>query len=420
MIMGRFRKAGFTLMDAPDQADTILVNTCGFIEDAVNQSIDTILALAQFKRKGLCRRLIVIGCLPERYREEMVASLPEVDYFVGTGAIDEVVAIAQDSNKTHGCWLPPPQSTPVATDPSQRLYQAAPFAYLKIAEGCDRRCTYCIIPQLRGPQKSRSIENIALEARLLLESGVGEINLIAQDTTHYGVDLNPPASLGGLLDHLAPMAAPRWLRFLYGHPDSMEQTLIQTVARHPNVCSYFDIPIQHASASVLKRMGRQYDAAFLYDLFETIRSHIPDAALRTTLIVGFPGESDDEFEELLNFIETVRFDHLGVFTYSDADDLTSHHLDGHLPQQLARKRCNRLMAAQRAISAQNMARHIDKVYAVLIETEPEDNLYIGRTAFQAPEVDGVTYIHAHGLDIGACVDVRITDALEYDLVGETL
>ncbi len=420
MIMGQFKKAGWRLADNPDQAEIILVNTCSFIEDAINQSVDTILELAQFKQKGICRRLIVAGCLPERFRAEIVKTMPEADCFVGTGAFDKILAIAQDSIITDCCLLPKPGLAAVKTDPSARFISSTSSMYLKIAEGCNRHCSYCIIPQLRGSQKSRPIQDIVSEMRMLIKNGVKEINLVAQETTDYGVDLNPPANLSALLGELVPIAAENRLRLLYGHPGSIDLSVIRTVAAHTNICSYFDIPIQHASPSVLKRMGRHYDTEALFNLFAKIRAHIPDAALRTTVIVGFPGETDDEFEELLTFIKMIRFDHLGAFIYSDADDLPSHRLSDHIPRKLAQARHDHLMAAQRTISEKNNAKYIDKVCSVLVETAPEEHLYIGRTAFQAPEVDGITYIHSANLEIGSFADVKITDTLEYDLVGETI
>ncbi len=420
MILGQFKKAGWTLTDNPDQAEIILINTCSFIEDAINQSVDTILELAQFKQKGRCRRLIVAGCLPERFREEIVKTMPEADCFVGTGALDKILAIAQGSIKTDGCLLSKPELISVKTDPSERFVSSTASAYLKIAEGCNRHCSYCIIPQLRGALKSRHIQDIATEMRMLIKKGIKEINLVAQDTTGYGVDLSPPTNLSALLDVLAPIVAGNRMRILYGHPSSIDISFIKTVAAHMNICSYFDIPIQHSSQSVLKRMGRHYDTEALYNLFANIRTHIPDAALRTTVIVGFPGETDDEFEELLNFIKMIRFDHIGAFIYSDADDLPSHRLSDHIPKKLARSRHDYLMAVQKTLSERNNAKYIDKIFSVLVETTPEDRLYIGRTAFQAPEVDGITYIRSANLEIGSFADIKITDTLEYDLVGETL
>ncbi len=420
IIMGQFKQSGWTITDNPDQAETILINTCSFIEDAINQSVDTILELAQFKQKGVCRHMIVAGCLPERFREEIVKTMPEADFFVVSCAFDRLLAIAQGFTKTGGCLFRKPELAAFKTAPPERLVSSNPSTYLKIAEGCNRHCSYCIIPQLRGSQKSRLIQDIVSEARMLIKNGVKEINLVAQDTTDYGADLSPPSNLSALLNALVPIVVENRMRILYGHPESIDLSVIQTVAAHTNICSYFDIPIQHASPSVLKRMGRCYDTETLYHLFANIRSHIPDAALRTTIIVGFPGETDDEFEELLTFIKTIRFDHLGVFIYSDADDLPSHRLSDHVPKKLAMLRHDRLMAVQRTISEKNNTQYIDQVCSVLIETNPEDHLFIGRTAFQAPEVDGITYIHSANLKIGSFANVKITDALEYDLVGETL
>ncbi|MGB2929906.1 MAG: MiaB/RimO family radical SAM methylthiotransferase, partial [Desulfobacterales bacterium] len=279
-------------------------------------------------------------------------------------------------------------------------------------------CTYCIIPKLRGKQKSRRLEDIVAEARCLILSGVKELVLVAQDTTGYGMDLCPPVSLNRLLESISEISERIWIRLLYGHPETIEDSVIETISRHPNICSYLDIPIQHSSDGVLKKMGRNYTSANLRRLFDKIRSSVSDAALRTTAIVGFPGETDKDFEELLSFVKDICFDHLGVFIYSDFKDLGSHKLPDHIPKRVAKDRQDRLMSCQVKISLDNNQKHIGRIYDVLVENTTEENLFNGRTFFQAPDVDGITYIHSEQLEIGSFVRVRVADALEYDLTGE--
>jgi len=418
LMLGRLMKAGWTNTQNPGKADIIIVNTCSFIESAVNESIDTILSLARFKHDGVCRRLIVVGCLPERFREKIVNSLPEVDLFLGTGAFEKIVQAVDGSLNATNCFLPDPDSIPFRRQEAPRIRSDSHMAYLKIAEGCSRRCTYCIIPKLRGKQKSRCPEDIVDEARYLISSGVKELVLVAQDTTCYGMDLYPPVSLSRVLKSISEISERMWIRFLYGHPESIEDSVIRTISRHRNICSYFDIPIQHSSDSVLKKMGRNYTSDNLRKLFDKIRSSVSDAALRTTVIVGFPGETDKDFEKLLTFVKDVCFDHLGVFIYSDSKDLRSHRLSDHIPESVAKDRYDRLMSCQLKISLENNQKHIGNVYDVLVEEATEKNLFNGRTFFQAPEVDGITYIHSKQLEIGSFVGVRIADAFEYDLTGD--
>ncbi len=419
-MAGQLRLAGWSLTRDPAEADAIVVNTCSFVASAIDESIDTILELARFKQAGRCRRLVVAGCLPERFREAIVETLPEVDQFLGTGAFTRIVDAVGGEIAAGACLLPDPDRITVGERPVDQRTQTH-TAYLKVAEGCSRHCTYCIIPRLRGRQKSRPMAHILEEARQLVESGVSEINLVAQDTTHYGRDLDPPGAFADLLHRLADAAGRTWIRFLYGHPESITDAVIDAVAAHDNLCPYFDLPIQHAAARVLKRMGRRYDAAALLDLFRRIRSTIPRAALRTTLIVGFPGETADDFRELMTFVETVRFDHLGVFTYSDAEDLPSHRLSGRVTGRTARERHDALMERQMAISGENLAAMIGRTLPVLIEASPEAGLYEGRSMLQAPEVDGLTYVRTAADDpaliVGQIVPVEITKALEYDLIG---
>jgi ribosomal protein S12 methylthiotransferase len=431
IMIGRLKKAGWALTDDPEQADAIVVNTCSFIESAAEESIDAILELAQYKQDGICKRLVVTGCLPQRYREDILASLPEVDVFLGTGAFNQIVNAVQDPKFTHQCMLPDPDLTSLQQQNDPRDLSIPHLAYLKIAEGCSKSCTSCIIPKLRGRQNSRPIDDIVSEARRLVANGAKEVVLVAQDTTAYGKDLPAPASLSQLVKRLVKIKADDrqgnvepWFRVLYGHPESIEDSFIKTVAAFNNFCHYFDIPIQHVSTSVLKHMGRRYTRKDLYRLFDKIRSQVPDAVLRTTIIVGFPGETDKDFDELLRFAEDVRFDHLGAFIYSDSEDLVSHHLTKHVPPDVARDRYHQLMSAQSGISSENNQKYIGKIVRVLVEESLENHLFAGRTKFQAPEVDGISYVNtgslSFGLKIGSFADMRVTDAMEYDLMGEAV
>ena len=419
-MTGRLLAAGYETTEDPAEAEVIVINTCSFIESAINESIDTILALAWHKTHGACRRMIVTGCLPERFREEIVSSLPEVDMFLGTGAYDRIVEAVVEHENRPRCILPDPDTLESYSEVLPRAGQSLPMSYLKIAEGCDRHCTYCIIPKLRGRQKSRPIRKIVQEATTLVQSGVKELVLVAQETTAYGVDIGLPNGLSHLLQELSAISSDIWIRMLYGHPDSMDDTLIRTMHEADNICSYFDVPIQHASNRILKKMGRQYQKEDLFRLFDRIRTISHDACLRTTVITGFPGETESDFDELFNCIEKIQFDHLGVFNYSDSEDLASHGLGHHVPEDIALKRYDAIMSRQMDLSAGNNEKYLHRTLPVLIEESPEKGLYIGRTAFQAPEVDGITYVHGDGPVIGGFTDVRITDTLEYDLTGEAL
>jgi ribosomal protein S12 methylthiotransferase len=422
-MLGRFHADGWIISPTPGNADVIVVNTCSFIETAADESIDTILALAAYKTTGRCRRLIVAGCLPERYREAIADALPEVDAFIGTGALDRVVEAANAGLPRAACLLPDPDRRRAAVGSAPRMRSTAHTAYLKIAEGCNRRCTYCIIPKLRGRQHSRDMSDVLAEARSLLKSGARELVLIAQDTTAYGLDLRPPSDLASLLDRLADLscgtAAPSpWVRFLYGHPESITDDVIDVVASRRSVlCPYFDIPIQHASDAVLRRMGRNHGRRHLTALFDKIRAKCPEAALRTTVIVGFPGETQRDVDALVDFVQQVRFDHLGVFMYSDAEDLASHRLANHVDRALALRRHDALMALQRELSTKNNRRYVGKTLPVLIEDAPQPGVCTGRSMFQAPEVDGIVFITAGDPEPGTIVPVSVTDALEYDLIG---
>ncbi len=440
IMLGRIKKAGWTIVDDPEAADAIVVNTCSFIEEAADESIEMILELAHYKQTGSCQRLVVAGCLPERYREQITAQMPEVDAFIGTGAFDRIVEAVEGSKFAGGCLLPDPAIISPQEKDAPRALSTSHLAYLKIAEGCSQHCTYCIIPKLRGKKRSRPPQEIIAEAHNLLTAGVKELVLVAQDTTAYGKDLQPPASLSQLLDSLARLLEQplphsgavvnsqdtpgAWIRVLYGHPESIDNGFIKTVASLPNVCSYFDIPIQHVSRTILKKMGRNYNRDDLKRLFDKIRTQVPGASLRTTLIVGFPGENEKDFKALLRFVEYTRFDHLGIFLYSDSEDLKSHRLPGHVPAEVAQERYDQLMSSQLDISAQKYQKYIGQTLEVLVEEAVENGLYAGRAPFQAPEVDGMTYIKFNAAQpdpaIGSFSQIKVTDAMEYDLIGHAV
>lgn len=422
IMQSQLQAAGCRFIDRADQADVIIVNTCSFIESAADESIDTILALSAYKNKGCCRRLIVTGCLPQRHGIESTRALPEVDLFLGTGAYDQITAAVLGDRVAGVCVLPDPDTIDISR-PVLRTPFSPHSAYIKIAEGCGRHCTYCIIPKLRGRQKSRPPEVIVEEAGALIAGGVMELTLVAQETTAYGRDIDSPRGLAELLEHLAGLDEKVWIRFLYGHPQSLQQNVLDTVARMPNLCPYFDIPIQHASAQVLRRMGRHYSADDLLRLFDIIRAKVPDAVLRTTVLLGFPGETENDFEQLVRFVETVGFDHLGAFAYSDADDLASHGLEGHVPRAVADQRVEDLMLHQVDISARNLNRYLGQRLDILVESGPEEGIWRGRSQLQAPEVDGEVLMRAGDTfepTPGTIIPVRIIETHEYDMVAEPL
>ena len=428
IMLGKLVAAGHSITDDPHLAQVIIVNTCGFISTASDEAVDVLLEMAKLKKTGLCKKLIATGCLSQRYKEDenLLSALPEVDAFLGTAAIDLIVEAVENESKKPLIVFPDPVNRPFQDLAEQRQLTNNFLAYIKVSEGCNRKGTYCIIPSLRGIQRSRPVADICKEAAILVKTGVKEILLTAENTTDYGQDFQDGKGFEHVLASVAATLenehanANTWIRFLYTHPKTLTESIIKSVKNHKNICSYYDVPIQHASSSILKKMGRPYTIEDLYALFNTIRKIDPGAALRTTIIVGFPGESDADFDQLMTFIKDIRFDHLGVFTYSDSDDLKSHLLKNHVPSKIAEKRHGMLMAAQAKISVSINEKHVDKTFEVLVEENPEKGVYIGRTKFQAPEVDGVTFIYANGLEIGTFVKVRITEAFEYDIAGEIL
>lgn len=421
IMTGILKEKGYEFVEEFAEADIIIVNTCGFIRDAKQESIDTIVELSQLKEVGKLKYLIVTGCLAQRYADELLEEIPEIDAIVGTGNfmnISEIIdRLESEKNVTEI------GNIEFAFDETLPRYVSTPehMAYLKIGEGCSNHCTYCIIPKLRGKYRSRKIEDIVEEAKTLAAEGVKELVVIAQDTTRYGEDLYGEAKLAELLEELAGIEGIKWIRIMYSYPESITEKLIDVIAAHDNICSYFDMPIQHASNRILKRMNRRTSKEDIRSKVEMIRSKIPDAIIRTTVIVGFPGETEEDLEELIDFMKEIKFDRLGAFAYSREEDTPADRMDGHMDEEIKEERRDRVMMVQQAISEEINQKREDKVFEVLIEEEAEDGVYVGRTQGDAEEIDSVVYVNSdEELEIGSFVNVYITEAMEYDLIGDVV
>ena len=421
IMTGILKEKGYEFVEEFAEADIIIVNTCGFIRDAKQESIDTIVELSQLKEFGKLKYLIVTGCLAQRYADELLEEIPEIDAIVGTGNfmnISEIIdRLESEKNVTEI------GNIEFAFDETLPRYVSTPehMAYLKIGEGCSNHCTYCIIPKLRGKYRSRKIEDIVEEAKSLASEGVKELVVIAQDTTRYGEDLYGEAKLAELLEELAGIEGIKWIRIMYSYPESITEKLIDVIAAHDNICSYFDMPIQHASNRVLKRMNRRTSKEDIRNKVEMIRSKIPDAVIRTTVIVGFPGETEEDLEELIEFMKEIKFDRLGAFAYSREEDTPADRMDGHMDEEIKEERRERVMMVQQAISEEINQKREDKVFEVLIEEEAEEGVYVGRTQGDAEEIDSVVYVNSdEELEIGSFVNVYITEAMEYDLIGDVV
>jgi ribosomal protein S12 methylthiotransferase len=422
-MMGQLVADGHELTPQPAEADVIVVNTCSFIDPAKQESVDTILEMADYKKTGKAQRLVVAGCLVERYRDDIRKNLPEVDAVLGTNELSQITALCEG--------LQPNRVAPqpyLYHDLTARVFTTPHHsAYIKIAEGCDHPCSFCIIPQFRGKFRSRRPESVVNEAKRMFSSGVREINLIGQDTTCYGEDLGLKDGLADLLARLAaiPSELPKWIRVLYVYPNKVTQKLLDTIASHESLVKYIDMPLQHASATVLKRMKRGAHADIFLKLLERIRSTIPGVAIRTSMIVGFPGETQGEFEELCQFVKGAQFDRLGVFSYSDQETSGSFRLDGKIDKKTIYNRRRALMSLQRRVSLKRNRQLVGREFPVLIEgpSQETDLLWQARLATQAPEIDGVCYINDFGSDAaaphaGEMRTLHITEAHDYDLVGE--
>lgn len=418
-MLGILKNKNFEFTDDENQADVIVVNTCCFINDAKQESINTILEMAEHKKDGLCKALIVTGCLAHRYKDEIIKEIPEVDALLGTSSYDKIaeVIISVLEGKGYNC-IEDADRLPVVE--AQRVVTTAGyFEYLKIAEGCDKHCTYCIIPKVRGNYRSYPIEYLVKQAGKLVEDGAKELILVAQETTLYGVDLYGKKSLPLLLHELAKIDGLEWIRILYCYPEEVDDELIAAIKNEPKVCHYLDMPIQHASDNVLKRMGRRTNQKELKDIISKLRNEIPDIALRTTLITGFPGETEDDFEELMDFVDEMEFDRLGVFTYSKEEDTPAATMDNQIDEAVKESRRDEVMQLQQEISCDKSAQMVGKCIDVMIEGYiPEDDTYVGRSYKDAPNVDGYVFVNAdRQLMSGTIVNVCITGSTEYDLIG---
>ena len=425
--MGQLQHHGYQITSNAEEAETIVVNTCGFIDSAKRESIDTILEAAQLKTNGKAKRLIVAGCLVERYRDELRAEIPEVDAFIGTSQINDILAVCDPHTNTRSLPIVAlgNQSATYLYDESTPRILATPshYAFVKIAEGCDRPCAFCFIPQMRGHFRSRRFGSIVAEAQQLAEEGVKEVILVAQDSSRYGEDLGKHDALARLIRELANTDGIEWVRVMYTYPTHISDAFLDAIAVEPKAVKYLDMPLQHASQNVLKLMKRGGNRKSLERLIERVRTRVPGIAVRTTFITGFPGESEDDFAELMSFVKYVEFDRVGVFTYSDEEGTPAFELPNKVPHRVAAKRRTSLMKEQSRISKRNNRRRVGEVVRVLFEGESKESelLWQGRIETQAPDIDGCVLINDVPDGVvpaeGEFVNVEITAAHEYDLIG---
>lgn len=449
-MLGLLNESGYTIVEDEAQADAIVINTCCFIHDAKEESIETILEMASWKEKGRLKALVITGCLAERYKDEIAEALPEVDAVIGTTGYTRIVPVldqlleaqtaddgqdgaAADAGTGFSGEDPVQEGRPVIYCPSidllppslpdKRVVTTGSYtAYLKIAEGCNKRCSYCVIPYIRGRYRSFPMEDLLEEARRLAEGGARELILVAQETTVYGTDLYGRKMLPELLRRLCQIEGLAWIRILYCYPEEITDELIQVMKEEPKICHYLDIPIQHSEDLILKRMGRRTNRAELTALIGKLRREIPDIALRTTLITGFPGESEEDFARMVTFVEEMRFARLGVFTYSPEEGTRAADMDGQIAEEVKEARRDRIMELQQEISAEETREKVGEEMDVLIEGYLyEEDIYVGRTYRDAPKVDGNVFVRAEEEMIsGDIVPVRITGASEYDLMGDVI
>lgn len=423
VMLGFLDREGYEITTDEKDADIIIVNTCSFIKEAKQESIDAILDLADRKHDGRCRLLIVTGCLPQRYQEELCRELPEVDIFIGTGDYPRIAEIIAEKRGTSEQLRYIGDPNFVYDEDSPRL-QSTPIysAYLKIAEGCSNRCSYCLIPSLRGAFRSRPMDAVVEEARRLVTGGAREINIVAQDVTRYGRDLEDGATLEELIRKLAEIEDLRWIRLLYAYPDGITDGLLRVIRDEKKVCKYLDIPLQHISDPILSKMNRRSTSGEIRALIARLRQEIPDIALRTSLIVGFPGETEDDFRQLLHFVEETRFDRLGVFCYSREEGTPAADMADQISERVKRERYKKLMTAQGRLSFKRNRSLVGKVEEVIVEgySEETELLLKGRSSRQAPDIDGQVYITAGNASVGDIVRLKITDSSDYDLIGEIL
>lgn len=422
VMLGLLASRGYEMTDDETQADVIVINTCCFIHDAKEESIQNILEMAEYKKQGKIKALIVTGCLAQRYRQEIIDEIPEVDEVLGTTAYDKILdAVDAALEGKHSVMLSDLDALPLP-DTKRLVTTGGHFAYLKIAEGCDKHCTYCIIPKIRGNFRSVPMERLLKEAQELADQGVKELILVAQETTLYGKDLYGEKSLHILLKKLCKISGIRWIRILYCYPEEITDELIQVMKEEPKICHYLDLPIQHANDTILGRMGRRTSKQELVDIIRKLRSEIPDICLRTTLITGFPGETEEQHKELMGFVDEIEFDRLGVFTYSPEEDTPAAEMPGQIDEEVKLDRQAELMELQQEIAFDNAQDMVGREVLVMIEGKVADeNAYVGRTYRDAPNVDGLIFINTdEELLSGDFARVKVTGAIDYDLIGELL
>ena len=432
IAIGKFKEHNYKIVNEESLADIIVINTCGFIDSAKEEAIQTILEIADYKQKR-CKYLIVMGCLVQRYYEELKKLIPEVDLWIKIDEYDylwekienlvksNIVEKSKTNTSKQISKIPPMPMFEQHDFMNRTVTTGNNFAYLKIGEGCSNRCTYCAIPYIRGPFVSRKKEDIIEEAKGLAKKGIKELIIIAQDTTKYGVDIYGESKLAELLEELSKIKEIKWIRFLYSYPEGITDELIEVVSKNPKIAKYFDIPIQHIADDVLKRMNRRTNKKQISDLIQKIRTNIPDATIRTTLIVGFPGETKEDFEQLLEFVKQAKFDKLGAFTYSKEEGTPAEKLPNQIHGNTKKSRYNKIMEAQQKISNENLKSKIGKKYEVLIENISFDKqFYIGRTMQDVPEIDGLVYIKNNddGKKLNSFVKSKIIDVSNYDLIAE--
>ena len=425
VMLGSLLQGGYAFTTDKSEADIIIVNTCAFINDATQEALETIATLIPLKKNGACRKLVVAGCLPQRYGSHLTrkfTELNDVDLFVGVGDFPIIAELLNSADRDTS--LPSPfhlNTPPFLLDHTTPRIRATPphTAYVKIAEGCSHRCTFCTIPLIKGPYQSRLPESILTEVHMLVEEGVKEINLIAQDTTFYGMDLTPKTDLAHLLHQLSSIEKLTWIRILYCHPDHLTSDLISVIGKEAKICNYIDLPLQHSSNTILKKMGRGKKNSQIKKIIAQLRERIPELWIRTTLIVGFPGETTDDFNRLMEFVNEMEFEHLGAFKYSNEEGTQAYSYGDTVPPDIIEERYHLLMSAQSAIAFKKNQALIGTRQSVLIEDiDKENGLLSGRTFFQAPDIDGIVFISQGTARIGDMVEVCITDASEYDLFGD--
>lgn len=418
-MLGILRTKEFEFTDDEMQADVIAINTCCFINDAKQESIETILQMAERKKDGVCKALVVAGCLAQRYQDEIIKEIPEVDAFIGTSSYDKIGEAIISVLEGKGYRCADDADRLVVTNENRVITTGGFYEYLKIAEGCDKHCTYCIIPKIRGSYRSYTVEYLVKQAEFLVNAGVKELILVAQETTMYGVDLYGKKSLPMLIRELAKIEELKWIRILYCYPEEIDDELIEVIKNEPKVCHYLDMPIQHASDNILRKMGRRTNKQQLVEIIGKLRREIPDIALRTTLITGFPTETQQDFEQLYEFVDEMEFDRLGVFTYSPEENTPAAQMDGQIDEDVKAVRRDEIMQLQQEVSIDIANDMIGKIVDCIIEGKIEDDdVYVGRSYKDAPNVDGYVFINSkENLMSGDMVKVHIEHAKEYDLIG---